>query len=470
MEYKKRIPDFLVEVRRPDYNSGSYKSEEIGIFSSSNSNTGLISYSFSESLETIEDNFTLSFTPEIDENGLTWMDKIYLKDLVFISEFDQMRFIGIVENKRFSARMSGGTPNKQISITGVALGNLLSSFPLVIDQFLYQGNTLAEQANIQLKARLAAAMEDGYPLKNIMTAIYDSFFELSLKMGTVNVGGLGIKSIIDNFVGFGNQISSDVVLKYPIALSIYNVGINNIWDILSTLIVPPIYELFMLFDVDTEKYEAVFRQSPFEPSDWVGLPISKIPPVYLMDCDLGFSGNEIYTYYLCTVAGAGISDHKGMLLDSYKGYGQIATKDEDKWKIYGYRPLIIEFRYFDQDQINTYTTTANTMQSLGQMVKRWYEHNDDFANGSIKFMTFDEKEIRNPRIGERLSFMEGEFYIEQSEHSWSYGGPMETRLSISRGYRYSSSGAYSENFTDIGRRFRKITTLSGYSQHRNEGV
>jgi len=459
MQYRRRKPDFIVEIYRPNYNSITYDANKIASFDTSPLNNALIGYNFTESLNTIETQFSLSLTAETDDDGYTWLDKIEIKDLVFIYEFAELRFIGVVEDKRFSARFSGERPSKQVSVNGLSLGNLLSTFPLVIDQFLYQGNTLAESANNQLKARLAAAMEDGYPVANIMKTIYDSFFELSLKMGTINSQGRGIKTVLDEFIDFDSRLSKDIVLKYPIALSIYNVGINNIWDILSSLMVPPVYEMFMLLNPTSGKYEGVFRQTPFEPEDWKSLTKRSILPVYLNHYDFGQSGNEVYTYFLCSVAGAGISDNKGMLLDS-AGYGALASFDEEKWKKYGYRPLIIEFRYFDADKSETYTTTASTMRGLGEMLKRWYQYNDEFHTGTLRFMTIDnnagDSGLRNPRVGEKMSFLEGEFYIEESEHSWNYGTSMETRLSLSRGFVYSGSGSPLRPINNMGRLLSNI--------------
>ena len=135
-----------------------------------------------------------------------------------------------------------------------------------------------------------------------------------------------------------------------------------------------------------------------------------------------------------------MGQRKAMLLGQ-EGSGYSAAKDEEKWRKYGYKPLIVEFKHFDKDKAETYTSVSNTMTGLGKMMKRWFEHNDEFLNGSIQIMTIDESwypgEVKNPRIGERLEFLDGQFYIEEVDHSWSYGDSMRTRLSVSRGYRYS---------------------------------
>lgn len=460
LKHYSRTPDFLVKITRPNYASSTFQEITIGEFKSNVLNNYLINYSFSESLESVSDSFSLSFTNAYDKDGKTWLDKIFIRDLVYVYEFSKLKFIGIVSSKRMSARITGGSPNKTINVSGVSIANLLASFPLIIDQFLYQGNTLAEAANQSLKAKLTQQMEDGYPISNILTVIYESFFELTLKMGTTNVGGLGVKSVLDKYIDFGSKLSKTLVLKYPIALSIYSVGTNNIWDILTNIIVPPIYEFYVMLNENTEKYEVVFRQSPFESDDWKLLKDNIIPATHLTDYDLMQSDNEIYTYYLCTVAGAGISDRKGMLLDS-SGYGALSSQDEIKWRKYGYRPMIVEFRYFDSSKAETYTTTANTMQELSSMLKEWYSKNDEFLMGDINMMTPNEFEYKAPRIGEKIKFLGGEFYIESVDHSWSYNGPMELKISVSRGYVYNNDGSKNKQISDISRKLYKIDQYNG---------
>jgi hypothetical protein len=61
-------------------------------------------------------------------------------------------------------------------------------------------------------------------------------------------------------------------------------------------------------------------------------------------------------------------------------------------------------------------------------------------SGTVILTTnFNEPE-RNPRIGERLLFLDGKFYIRKSEHAWVYGGNPTNTLTVSRGMKYNDNG------------------------------
>ena len=303
-------------------------------------------------------------------------------------------------------------------------------------------------------------------MRDIIRTIYDEFFDFALKLGQINAAGLGIKAILDRFIDFGSGLSDKVLLKYPIAMSIYNTGENNVWNILTGLLTPPFYELFFVFDPGIGKYKGIFRQSPFEPADWLALTTAYIPAAYIPEYDIGSSCREVYTYYLCTVAGSGISDKKGMLLSADAGYGGLSAKDEIRWRKYGYRPMIVEFKYFDASQKAIYLATADLMKELAEMLKRWYEHNEEFYSGSITFATISNKyvdpvrgKLRNPKVGEKFYFAQGLFYIEESEHTGRYGGFMKTTLSLTRGYMYDSSGAQRGPIPNIGVRLSSMQDI-----------
>jgi hypothetical protein len=468
-----RTPIIKVEIIRPDYLSATYAVKDNNIFSTFNYPNVLVSYEFKDSLRTIENQFSLNLTLAKNEKGDNWYDLIYLNDLVFIYEFDELKFIGIVRNKRYASQMGSDGPERSIAISGLSLAGLLAQFKIIIDQFLYAGTQTAIQANQQLKAKLQELNGAGAPMGRIIKTIYDAFFTFALDMGrqiekeNKMAFPFGIKNIIDKFVEFDTGISDDIVLKYPIALSIYNTGENDVWSILQGLLTPPFYELFFRFNSSLGKYSGVFRQAPFESTAWLSLPVSWCPAVYIHDHNFGVSTDEIFTYYLCLVAGSGYTDSKGILLSSEStGYGSLSATDQEKWAIYGYRPLITEFKYFDTDQKSTYLTVAETMKSLAEMLKRWYQHNDEFLSGTITVNTIprnynDSKygKLNSPRIGDKFYLAGGEFYIEEITHSWRYGGPMSTILGVSRGYKYDTAGNQLGKIKDLGAQLLKMKDI-----------
>jgi len=450
MDYKVRKTDFLIEVKRPNYQLSIYQPQQadtIGRFGSDLAPTGgrtrpieaLISYSFKESLKVLDCGFNLTFVPVMDEDGLTWFDKIHISDIVSIWETGKKRFVGRVTDRRYSSRMTEEGATRTISISGLSLGNLLSSFSLILDTFLYTADTFAGVEADQLMAALSQMMSAGARVSLILEKVYHCFFQLALKTGNMNRAGIGVKALIDYYIDFGAELASDIVVQYPIALSLYKTGENNVWSILMNIIDPPLNELFPRFDPDTGKYHIVFRRSPFEPEDWVKLYRNRIPISVMTSFDFGNSDGEIFTYYLVVVAGSPMTSHMAMVLDADKEYGKLAERDSEKWPIYGYKPMIIEMKYFDKDKYGAFEWDVQ-VRRISEMLKRWYEHNDEFLSGNIESMTIDAswwKGVRDPRVGEKLAFLEGEFYIEAIDHSWSYGDSMVTKLSVSRGYVYS---------------------------------
>lgn len=457
MKYVARRPDFEVTVFRPNYDQPGYQGTKIVSFISglppprnTKSSDALVSYSFEESLHTPDSSFHLRLTLEADEQGRTWYNKIQLMDLVFISEFGEIRYTGFVQNRRIAQSM-GDKPRRYIIISGSSIGAMLTNFPLVLDQFLYEGTTTAKAASRKLSARLAALQDTtNVSVAEILIAIYESYFELTQAVGTLGASQ-GIRGVIDHFMDVESRLSSNVVVRYPMSFSMYQVGVNNIWEIISQVITPPVNELFGLWNPKTNKYEVVFRQAPFEEKDWRSLPITPLPTVAIREADLGNSDSEVFTFYLATLPGSGISRRKAMVYDS--GLGKIPQIDTEKWKKYGYRPMLVDFRYFNRDHEKTFSA-GPLMTVLSEMMKKWFERNDEFLSGSVTFMTMPissrRKKTQSPRIGERLSFLEGEFYIEKSEHSWEMEGPMETKLGLTRGYVYYADGSFREPI-EIGR-------------------
>ena len=391
MNYITRRPDFYIAIKRPNYSSAIYtpgSARTVGVWTSDIGNNTLVGYAFRESLAVTDSNFSLTFTPEADSNGLTWFDKIKVTDLVFIEELGKDKFIGIVSSRKYSSRVVDEGVQRTITISGRGLTSLLSTYNLILDTFLYDSDVFAEAENQKLKAALTEKMDKGQQVISILKTIYDAFFSLMFKMGRTNRTGIGIKAILDYFIDFETDLLSDVVLLYPISLSIYRPGNNNIWGVLVSLINPPVNELFTRFNFERNKFHVVYRQAPFDAKDWSKLKSNKIPSILITSCDFGSSDEEVYTYYLATVAGSGINDRKAILLDA-EGYKKLAERDEDKWIKYGYKPMLVEFKFFNKDVVESYTETASTMHYLAMKLRTWFEHNDEFLNGTIEFMTSD---------------------------------------------------------------------------------
>jgi len=465
MKYIVRKPDFVVEIMKPDYSAASYVTvppvfrfvpSRVSNYSKNEIvSNDLVSYQFSETLATVNSGFALQLVPRLFSDGEGWLEKIKIYDLVFIYEFGELRYGGYVKSLRYTARISGdGKPNRRISISGGSFGELLSTFQLVLDLILYKGSPVAEAASVQLSAVLAAELEKGNNIGDLFKIIYDHFMDLAMAVGLEGVS-IGLKPLLDHFLDFDSYISRDLNAIYPMALSLYNVGANNIWQILSNLLFPPVNELFGRWNYRSSKYEIVFRRTPFEPEDWKTLLWIEIPPVVIVDHDIGKSNEEIFTFYLGELAGAGIS--RNLAIISGESTGRNYVIDQEKWRKYGFRPMYIEFKYFNRDRDSA--DAAVLMRDVSKMLKRWFEHNDEFYSGTLTIMTLGNREYmkRNPRIGEKIKFLGGEFYLESSDHSWEFLGPMVTKLNITRGYKYDASGNMEAPMDQVSRKLEAIT-------------
>lgn len=451
-----RTPQFEIEVVRPDYTQArAYKESLVVTFGTASSkeiSTACVSYEFSESLASPDGGFSLILTLERDESNKTWYDKILARDLVRIKEHGKVRFVGYVSDRRYVARMGDKGPERSISISGRSIGGLLVTFSILLDLHILTSARTAETAQKQFMESIAANIDKNQSLAGIIQTIKDAYFKaMEATGGNQN---LGVKHIVENFFDFSTRMSTRVVAQYPIIVSAFQTGENNLWEIISQLLNPPFHELFGMWDHDARRFQLWFRQTPFDPSDWSSLPITKIPEdipaLLLQDYDVGSSDADVKTWFICTLPGSAISREKAITLDAYS---RSSVRDDAKWPYYGYRPMYVECRFFNRSEENQkdFSGAEQLMQEMSQRLKDWYGNNADFLSGSITIMGVDdEKYNAYPRIGERLGFLGGEFYIEATRSSWSYGGPMLRSLSISRGYSYTAAGAQREPIRQVG--------------------
>jgi len=445
----------MIEVMRPNYNSRTFQPGNlIARFASAQFksyddkfSSALISYNFKESLNSVEGNFNLVLTLEKDSRGRTWLDKLQIRDLVLITEFDRVQYCGYIENVRLTAKMgSGGKPDRKILISGGNMGKMLSSFKLIIDVYLYIGTAFAKDVSKELKAKLSSVNAPGSRIFDILKPIYESFMDLTLKMGIANPQGKGIKPLLEYYIDYESEFSKDLLIKYPVALTLYQEGENSIWDIWSALVHPPLNELFGRWNTLLNTFQLVFREAPFDSDKWKNLEINTIPSQIVTSYDVGKSDQEVFTFYASSLPGQLKTWKAALGID-----GNSVYVDELKWPKYGYRPLIVENRYFNRDKIEEFTPkkVEEVMRAISNKMSKWFEHNDEFCSGTLEIMTINSKEWRdskeyreleNPRIGEKIKLLDGEFYVEEAEHSWGYKGPMITKLSLSRGYKYNPDG------------------------------
>ena len=447
MKYHIRSFQPKVRIVRPDYKSNASETEII-VFSAdgaSGSSTDMIAYSFDESIENVDGQFSITLVPTVDKNGLSWVDKIKPMDIVFFEEDKQTRFAGVVSQVRYVAQMGDGGASRTIIVTGHGFGYLLSAFKLVMDYHLWTTGPNAQSASTQLITDLANAGDDA---KSILKTIYDNFMKLCTT-SDAGASPAGIKALIQNYIDSDTEISSKLKLFYKMAVGLYQEGQNDIWSIWKTILPPPLYELFGRWDYESNKYQIIARQAPFDAADWSDLPITEMNDLVLADYSVGRDDSEVKTFFYAVLYGGSLDRNQVLTLEKYSKTRKI---NEDKWPMYGYRPMELSFRYYNRDPDAGQKSEEDILQKVSETLYNWYSKNDELLNGQISIITiYDDKIMQCPRIGERLSFLGGEWYIERAEHTWSMGKFPKTLLSVTRGYVYDN-GNLSGPITGLGKK------------------
>lgn len=468
MEYIQRRPDVGVRIVRPDYSASTYSETPIFNFvprvaneksgSQGTESDAMTGYSYQESTADHKGAFTLTLLPEASPGGISFVDSIQPMDLVFIHEFGKDRYCGVVRQVRYSARMSDSGPNRAVLVSGGGIGELLASFQLIMDYYLWVSGPNAAEASGALTRELVS--ESGGLLGNALKIIYKNYIKLATLMpGDAQPFTYGVKQIIDHFVDTDSLISSTLKCRYNIAMQFFQQGVNSVWDIWRRLLPAPIYELFGIWNAADSggKYSIVARQSPFDPGDWKELHEVSVNPLTLISYDVGVDDSEVRTFFYGSIPGSETSRQETLAIDHYK---ETRTVDEKKWPKYGYRPLDVELRYFNRS--TTGMSTAEVLEIVASMMKRWYSENDRFLSGTITMVSIDDPKVMEyAHAGDKLLFLGGEFYIEKIRRTWAYGGAPQTELSVTRGFQYSDSGEQTVPISNLGRRLLELERNKG---------
>jgi hypothetical protein len=98
------------------------------------------------------------------------------------------------------------------------------------------------------------------------------------------------------------------------------------------------------------------------------------------------------------------------------------------------------------------------------MAYYWYSRLDEMYSGSITLITDFNEPKNNPRAGCRAGFMGGEFYINQANHSWNFGGTPTIKLTVSRGMIYDNGKMKAGKegvIKNVGGRFSELENEGG---------
>lgn len=413
----------------------------------------LLSYSYSESRQNVDSPFTLSLTPETDQNRLTWVDKIAVFDLVYIEEFGTIRYCGIVHKVRYSARMGESGPERIIMVEGNGFGELLKTFQLVLDTKLFI-NTSADLEDLRSKSEFITGADSS--LRSAIMFYYNNFKKI---VGEKKDGNQPVQSVLLALIEAKIRLQVDDTCKtiLPLCQSMYQSGANTLWDIIRKIVPDPLYELFGYWKKDM--YVITARQCPFRKAEWQALPRYTINPLTLKDYNLEYDDTEVSTVFYAIAPSLGYTNNMVLVVDELNRNLMV---DEQKWKKYGYRPLFVELSFLKRDDVNT-NSIEKSLNTIGTLLRNWYGHNDELVRGVVSVISHTEDALADDRqypvIGGRLAFLGGEFYIDEIQHRWTYGASPTCELRVSRGGVYKEDGTYSGRLKGLGRRLNEIDTV-----------
>jgi hypothetical protein len=465
----------------------------------------LQSYNFSEAVDDINGSFSFTIVNK-DIGNSTLFDLITLRSVIKIHEGGKAAFVGIIRRRHISKQMTAQGVKRVITFSGKSITSCVAEYTISLDIMI---NKIAMQAlkevkepkepmyalakvkNDQLSIRLGNLYTKNnfkITMKDFIGISWDYFNNLAIDIknglekttqgnAAVNIevaemikkylGDLSVPdddakqkvSPDDEFVTISGKEQD---IRYPIICQVFSEKNNTIVDLWQTMLPRPVYEFFS-YCTNEGKPRIIIRQVPFgdygseskdKCDDWSRLAIYSINPNALIAYELSQNDEEVYTAFSSFLIGSVLEQRQREAIS-----GDYVKYDKDKIGIYGFKPLRINFRgynreYDKKEGIQNDMKTA--LKVLNERAMYWFGRLDEMYSGTITLCTNFADPDFNPRVGCRAKFLGGEFYIEKTEHAWSYGGTPTIKLTVSRGMMYNNDGSMGKTIPDIGRQYREM--------------
>jgi hypothetical protein len=434
--------------------------------------SGLQSYNFTESVDDMDGSFTFTII-----NGEVF-DRIPERSIVkifegvgnFVNYTSFPSFVGIIRRKKVNKQMSDKGLKKTFTFTGKSIVCCITEYTISLDMRI-NGVANATAKNNQMLEEINNIKN--LSIKTLMIETWKYFKKISSEVSKDlnGVATIALEKIINKFIGSNPEdyitvTGAEQKLRYPMYGVLINKGNNTITEIWRNKLPKPVYELFAYCDKKGNP-KIMARQVPFgDPEknnceDWRNLEIYTINPTSLKSIDLEQSDEEVYTAYASYIIGSQRDRN------FYLAVNQDSQKDttifySDKANIYGFKPLEINFNGYarknnaDKDEDKT---LKDTMKALNKLASYWYSRNDEMYSGTITVITNFKNPKVNPRVGCRLRFLGGQFYIDKTDHSWNQGGTPLIKLSVSRGMVYGENGEMLKPLKNVGEKYSELDDI-----------
>jgi hypothetical protein len=409
----------------------------------------LQSYTFTESTEDIEGSFSFTTLNDIDtESEKSIFELIPLRSIMKIYEGgDHPSFVGIIRRIKFEKQMTSQGIKQSIIFSGKSLISCVSEYMVSLDVRIYNVANAADK-NKELTVELAGKTS----MEEFIKTTWEYFKKVShdLNQNLNGVTNTKIAEIISEYLGdidtFLRVTGAEQTLQYHIANAFFNAQNNHIVDVWRNILPKDVYEIFSFCDREG-KAKIMVRMVPFgdpgkSENDWGNLDIYTIRPISLIGYALDQNDENVYTAFASYIIGSAMSRNFYMAINQ-EGPDDMAKYNAEKVAIYGFRPLEISFMGYDRQgntDGNESNSASDTIRKLNGLAEYWYSRNDDMYSGTITVITDFKQPKNNPKVGCRAKFLGGEFYINRTEHTWTFGGTPTIKLSVSRGMMYDEKG------------------------------
>lgn len=428
----------------------------------------LQSMQFTLSVNDISGSFSLTLFPEIGNDSL--FDKIKVLDIVVIKEAEKPVFTGIVKRKTYVAQTNDNGGLRRISISGTAVTGLVSQFLVNLDTAAMAiTNQIASDVSLAKDLTLKMTEKENIAVSEVVKTIWEYFIKIASQNGTPEVADY-IRSLlgdVDNFFMFDES-----TFFYPLGCIFKGQQTQDFFSIVDGVIPSPVYEKFARMASDG-KMKIVIRKVPFDADKWAGDKTTN-PIKHTLDAKLvkgltlALSDNEVYTVFYAYLNNSPIDEQKSLILSTMENKKDNVLVDSDKYRVYGYKPMIAHFIGYGKKDGSTDNSSQSEMQKMSEKLKEWYEKLPEMLSGSITLaMTNwhekDKSSVISIMPGDVVLFLNGEFYVEGVTHSWNYGAGGEINLSVSRGGKYENGSFEGEipNFTSLMALLQKGLDVGG---------
>ncbi|MGP1458936.1 MAG: hypothetical protein ACTTKL_06475 [Treponema sp.] len=409
----------------------------------------LLSYRFSLSSNNTTGSFSMTFYPDyLDAGGKahSLFDDFQELQIVKIYEGNGLPgnkpvFTGVVRSKKYAMQAGDSGAMRRLSVSGTAITGLVSQFYIDLD---VSACALTKQYRENEHLSKALTLENGKPntsVKEIILSAWKCFYEISEQLGTPKIAEY-INTFAGGVIGMFDVDNSR--FHYPLGCLFQGQQTQDFFSLIDTLIPDPVYEKFPYTDPVTGNMRIKIRKSPFDAENWQKLSAAAptIPAIVLKSFDITQSDEEVYTAFYAYLDGYSVAEEKALVIstmgNSSKTIDRTLQANEERFKTYGYRPLMAHFIGFGVRDGMDEGNTVENMEELSKNLCDWYKDLPDMLSGSITLaMTFNGEAGKEPiQVSGVVKFLGGEFYVDGICHSWNYGTGGEINISVSRGGIY----------------------------------